>query len=395
MVNVNENVIFLILKELENDNQTLFSCLLVNKIWCGTTVPILWKNPLKKSYLTKVTSDILLNVILSHSSEESRNNLKNQGIDLFIIKNPKLLFNILERLTIKNTLIKKLRFVINENVPGITRLIEVQKNLKEVNFFCGYISDNATYRKTLEESLTQCADTLQYLRIEWKPITNHLSNLVNLVSLKIKDSYKMNSTNWSYLRNLSLPHLKFLNACDIPVYIITSLIKNANGNLSEINILNENGYVDEKLIRAIYQNCPNLSYLRLQLICHNDILEFENILINCRFLTGLEIIGTSDRFNWDEFFIVLERSSPINLFKFGFYYNNVTSIHQPIISFISKWMNRQPMILQTVSIRYKPQLQEILETQIQSHKEGAIKKYSHYCGAMYLLWSWSLFLDTN
>ena len=67
----------MIFKELQNDKNPLFSCLTVNKTWCETIIPILWRNPWK--YLKG--KKLLLNVIISHLSDESRDNLKSQGVN--------------------------------------------------------------------------------------------------------------------------------------------------------------------------------------------------------------------------------------------------------------------------------------------------------------------------
>ncbi|PKK64177.1 hypothetical protein RhiirC2_757131, partial [Rhizophagus irregularis] len=93
MLKLNKDVIFLILEELQDDNKSLYSCLLVNRTWCETTVPILWKNPARQYYSTNNAYNILLNVILLHLSEESRNNLKYQGINLFMKPYQRPLFN--------------------------------------------------------------------------------------------------------------------------------------------------------------------------------------------------------------------------------------------------------------------------------------------------------------
>src|SRR5207237_4758287 len=34
-------------KDLINDNNALYSCILVNKIWCEAAMPILWTDPFK------------------------------------------------------------------------------------------------------------------------------------------------------------------------------------------------------------------------------------------------------------------------------------------------------------------------------------------------------------
>src|SRR6266496_4313124 len=45
MPNLNKDVLFLIFEELWEDSKSLFSCLMVNRIWCETVIPILWRNP--------------------------------------------------------------------------------------------------------------------------------------------------------------------------------------------------------------------------------------------------------------------------------------------------------------------------------------------------------------
>ncbi|GBC03965.1 hypothetical protein RclHR1_05420009 [Rhizophagus clarus] len=86
MLELNKDVIFLILEELKDDQKSLYSCLLINKTWCETTVPILWKISGLHYPNDSNTKIKLLNVILLHLSEESRNTLKVQGIEFLITK---------------------------------------------------------------------------------------------------------------------------------------------------------------------------------------------------------------------------------------------------------------------------------------------------------------------
>ena len=80
MANLNRDVLYLIFEELQYDKNTLYSCLLVNRTWCETTVSILWKIP-GRIHLTEKAESKLFNVILLHLSEESRDVLKDQGIN--------------------------------------------------------------------------------------------------------------------------------------------------------------------------------------------------------------------------------------------------------------------------------------------------------------------------
>ena len=45
MSKLNKDILFLLFKKLREDSKSLFSCLMVNKLWCETAVPILWRNP--------------------------------------------------------------------------------------------------------------------------------------------------------------------------------------------------------------------------------------------------------------------------------------------------------------------------------------------------------------
>ena len=91
MSKLNKDVLFLILVELQNDRKSLYSCLSVNRAWCETTVPILWKSPL--ILCPAKNKSILFDIILLHLPEESRDILKNHEIDLFAKLHQHPLFN--------------------------------------------------------------------------------------------------------------------------------------------------------------------------------------------------------------------------------------------------------------------------------------------------------------
>src|SRR6266542_3312457 len=45
MLKLNKDILFLIFEEFQKDSKSLFSCLMVNRLWCETIIPILWRNP--------------------------------------------------------------------------------------------------------------------------------------------------------------------------------------------------------------------------------------------------------------------------------------------------------------------------------------------------------------
>ncbi|CAB4430743.1 unnamed protein product [Rhizophagus irregularis] len=463
MSKLNEDILILVLEEVKKDKKSLYSCLFVNREWCKATLPILWKNP--NQY--RKSSKLFFNTLLLHLSEESKDNLKNHGIEPFkeIYKRPlfhyiyfwkhlnlhsiditfncrtimknigdfkwnilrnevlNLLINrnssythlyihpefdyqsynnpgvkdcflrlqhiscgdntkqhILEGLASICKSIKSLRVDIvmtdrNSN-PGLIKLIEAQNNLNVVHFDrCRNDNSNEIYRKTLEESLIKNADTIQNLTIKWKPVTNMLLHLVNLISLDINlgFSYPLNHSLYIHLENVTLPFLKILKTCKVPSRSLISLVENTNGSLIEINTFN--GVSDGKFIQAISNNCPKIEYLNLSI--KDNISEVRKLLINCKCLKGLYIFTDAlDESNWDELIDTLIQFSPINLYKFKF-----TSIKnlklESLKFFLDNWEKRYSMLLQIIL------KESMIKQQINLLEEykgkGIIKNY-HFSG---------------
>lgn len=62
-IKYNSDILFLILEELQDDPKTLFSCLMINKLWCEIAVHILWKNPWQYNNITYSNKNSLFNII--------------------------------------------------------------------------------------------------------------------------------------------------------------------------------------------------------------------------------------------------------------------------------------------------------------------------------------------
>ncbi|EXX76175.1 uncharacterized protein OCT59_010121 [Rhizophagus irregularis] len=81
MSRLNKDTLFLIFEELQNDPKSLFSCLMVNKRWFETVIPILWKNPWRFdiNYSNKNSLFIIITFDLPNNTKEF---LKSQGLQL-------------------------------------------------------------------------------------------------------------------------------------------------------------------------------------------------------------------------------------------------------------------------------------------------------------------------
>jgi hypothetical protein len=88
MSNLNKDILLYIFEELFDDKNSLYSCLRVNRLWCETSVSILWRDPwifLNRTFSSKLKkrANVFFNIIFLNLSEESKNFLISKGIDIF------------------------------------------------------------------------------------------------------------------------------------------------------------------------------------------------------------------------------------------------------------------------------------------------------------------------
>ncbi|GBC03334.1 hypothetical protein RclHR1_05070018 [Rhizophagus clarus] len=79
MSKLNKDVLFLILEELQDDSKFLFSCLMVNRLWCETTIPVLWRKPWCYSINYRNKNSLYL-IITSYLSDNIKEFLTKKGI---------------------------------------------------------------------------------------------------------------------------------------------------------------------------------------------------------------------------------------------------------------------------------------------------------------------------
>jgi hypothetical protein len=482
MFKLNSDILYLIFKELQDDKKTLYSCLAVDNTWCKTIIPILWKNPWNRKCLKG--RRLLLDVITSHLSDETKNNLKRQGVDfltnhyqkplfnyirfcrhldlnnldkiissaidnieestfsivrkeilnLFINENTrlthlyipyqidyqinlisgsKLCFSELEFLSCNTSIdyevliglaeicnsVKELELIIvkDNNNFEIVKLIKSIKRLTNIRFLTNGYLKNESFCKILEDSLIKHSNSIRYFTLTKQPVTKIISSFINLNRLEL-NAIGLSDTNWKCLDNLSLPFLQVLKARCIPINVLTTLIKNTSGHLTEIKIdyISHDEINNKSIIQAIYKNCPNLKYLKL-LIRDSNILELENILNSCCHLNRLYIIINngnyieSDSFDWDYLFNILTKSSPNCLFNFKFCFYKAPQL-ESLKLFLDNWKNRHSLLLKTIHDSFLDSNRDWNDGHqnlIEKYKaQGVIKKYNHVN-------FWKIFINSN
>src|SRR6266542_5288089 len=94
MSKLNKDTLFLIFEELQDDSKSLFSCLMVNRLWCETVIPILWRNPWNYDIIYSNKS-YLFTIIAYYLSNDIKEFLTRQGIQLPSTSHKSLVFDYL------------------------------------------------------------------------------------------------------------------------------------------------------------------------------------------------------------------------------------------------------------------------------------------------------------
>ncbi|RIA80651.1 hypothetical protein C1645_838318, partial [Glomus cerebriforme] len=259
MAELNKDVLFLILNEFQDDYKSLYSCLLINRTWCKITVPILWKMPERYRPIK------LFHVLLLLLPEESRNILKNKGIDLFKVETYQqplfnyisfwkyLNLNNLEEIIIKNIGEIDVSIIIRNEILKLlinnTKLIRLSIQ-KEFNYQIHLISGAERCFSDLE--YLHCNDTNQNI-LEG---LSRISKSIKKLTFDITSPYdKKNNNNFG----------------------IVKLIKNQK-NLTDV-IFNSLQLLSDRLHfntleESLIEKANNIHYLRIEWKPVTNILSY-------------------------------------------------------------------------------------------------------------------------
>ncbi|GBC04753.1 hypothetical protein RclHR1_05850002 [Rhizophagus clarus] len=171
MSNLNRDILYLLFEQLQDDKKTLYSCLLVNKTWCEITVSILWRNPW--GFLKKKNERPLLNVIISHLSNVSRNKIGE--CELFSNFHRKPSFNYISYCRHLN--LDEIQRIINENIKEKSNILNVRNEI--LNLF---INENTKFthlhmRKSFKHQIHHGAERC-FSEIEFLSCNTNIDNIV-------------------------------------------------------------------------------------------------------------------------------------------------------------------------------------------------------------------------
>ncbi|RGB43450.1 hypothetical protein C1646_749848 [Rhizophagus diaphanus] len=257
-MNIDRDVLYLIIKYLQNDSVSLYSFLLVNKIWCEVAVPVLWEIP-GRFPLNKKAESIIFNVILSHLSEDLRDNLKKQGINgLFTEAYQQPSFNYIifwrhldlqlleDMIKSRNVNESSINIIINELLK-----LFINKNTKFLSLFIPYNFKHQLHSVSWAE---QCFSSLKFLRCySWD------KNIMEGLAIIAKSINKL------------IYHTIYIDNDDIPGSLI--LIENQK-NLNEIQIKCRN-YVQFKIFeKSLIKKADTIQHLQINRTPDDEFLSY-------------------------------------------------------------------------------------------------------------------------
>ncbi|UZO00044.1 uncharacterized protein OCT59_001298 [Rhizophagus irregularis] len=382
MSKLNKDILFLIFEELREDSKSLFSCLMINRLWCETAIPILWRNPWCYnefitnqeiqlpsgsnqsllfdyfSYCRSVNVNIIKEII-SIGSDLDYNQFNMQQKFYFLFMKKCLELKYFDMRSIKHQI-----FQFPEAM-----LIEVQKNLKyfqwDDDFDYGYFTDNDPYEKVflaLEKKLKSQLFARYVENYEHTLLQEVLPKFYNIKILTIDVYLFFNEEKLEKLQMQAYRELEILNIEGNRLNVISSIIENSGANLKKI--LFEPYNIDYE-----YDEFNGNSA---------HFIELEKLLGVCKNLKSLLIVildddDTCSLNNGEELLRVLIRSMPTNLKEIRFSRKFKFSLKN-LEEFLEEWKGRHALSLFTTGNDIDDDCTKVIN---EYKREGVIKNFEN------------------
>ncbi|CAB5185134.1 unnamed protein product [Rhizophagus irregularis] len=290
-----------VIKYFKNDFSTLYSCILVNRLWCRLAIPLLWENPFLISnenynfigiYLRNLNGDLKaqLNEYKIDDKLFPSNTLFNYPIFLKYLYTGKIISSIEEW--------SKDIELENRSIPEFKRLIYISLFKifieNEVNIYTFDIKANFPYIDDMLELILQNPDFLHNIRnLKLCCINfytdNRMSQMINLcqnlkkISLAYNNSFPLYQTSllsndYNHSSNTLNTIILFRLNFKI-IYSLFNLIENVKQNLNHlsINIFDNFGFSNTTELSSItLQNLGQLLPLKLEYLSLTLTIKYKN-----------------------------------------------------------------------------------------------------------------------
>ncbi|CAG8560309.1 23076_t:CDS:2 [Rhizophagus irregularis] len=407
MSKLNKDILYLIFEEFQDDLKSLFSCLMVNKSWCKTAVPVLWRNPWSYKGNNYRIKSSLFTIIVYYLFDSIKEFITSKVIQLPSISNKSLSFDYLSycrsinvitinRITSIGSTSAYDQFFIQEEFylllmrkcPEL-RYLDMRSIKHQLFYFpeakarfeslCELKCDtsiDSSYFYGLSRillALEKNAENINCLKVSFQELDDYqhllfpniLLKFYNLKELVIGGDISFNNDQLNKLKMVVYKKLEIIkidyNESINKLDFISSIVENGGECLKKILFkpnYDAREFNDYSLnfIRKIYQNCPLIEYLSISFSPTTEqFSEFEKLLKICKNLKSLLIVihnsgkvETQRKFlkNGDNLLKLLIRSAPTNLREIRFYDDFKFSLPN-LETFFKNWSGRPALSLTT------------------------------------------------
>ncbi|CAB4426507.1 unnamed protein product [Rhizophagus irregularis] len=259
-------LIYNIIKYFHNDYSTLYSCVLVNRLWCRITIPILWENP----FSIPIKNYNVIDIYLHYLNDDLKTKLNEYKIN---------------KLFPSTTLFNYPMFLKYLNIYKIISSVEKWSETFKTSQFSGRFFLIKDFKKFINMSLFKI----------------FIENEVNLHTLEIVISITYFNTYVDYILEIILQYPIFIHKIrNLKIYIlindkdiqiknrITQMI-NIHQNLKKIILSRNNFSLYQPLILSNCSNCSNtLNTIILYCVNFNSLAN--NLFENLNVLESVHIV---------------------------------------------------------------------------------------------------------
>ncbi|RIA79554.1 hypothetical protein C1645_63245 [Glomus cerebriforme] len=366
MSQLNKDILFLLFEELQADSKSLFSCLLVNRLWCETGIPILWRNPWRYD-INYTNKCYLFSIISFYLPVGIKEFLSSQGINLPPISYQTLLFDYLSFCkSINVNLINSIipigsslaynQFLLQQEFYNLLittcpefKYLDMRSINHQLFYFPGAkarletlyeLNCNTSVEPTYFYGLTRICQNIQKLiiinnTIKVNPgIATLIEAQKNLKSFKWKDSFE----DYSVMED---PYKEALLALEKKANILNHL---------QIFFKYVGGF-DHRLLQQILPK-----FYKLKTLIIEDFVYFTENYFKMLVYQDIEILYI-DYITIDKVSNIIENSGghlkEISLFKYCEYYDFDENFNEDSLNFIQKICEHCPLI-EYLSIAFSP-----------------------------------------
>ncbi|PKY53194.1 hypothetical protein RhiirA4_471268 [Rhizophagus irregularis] len=319
--------LFEIFEFLANDKESLYSCLLVNKLWSTISVRILWRDSTNYNFQT-------LKTLIKCLPNESKEIISKTEIDFSIsISKPMFNYPSFCKILLICEIHRKFEslFPSPENLIKNYTLIEIYKlfmNITELKIF----SNNISF--------------------------SFIKNFINLINFQVLEleNYDITIDVFEKLSTFIFPHLKIfkIDVNNVNYNFAIKFLMNNGKNLRELSFCEIMGENDNLLNLTIAKFCVNLKVLSIGFF-YDELETFKIILNSCKHLETIKIwLDEADLLYEKVALETIANYSPENMNRIELLYfprpYTKKLLSEELDSFFINWSKRVPYIPITIII---------------------------------------------